>query len=416
MRQHDWQARQRERLFFTWSRQSDVRGFTITGGERARFETEEHGALWDFESQIYNLVAGHRHPRIRARMIAQIDELPSAHPHALLPVRSELGDLLQQHTGMAKAFVTSGGSEAVENAMKIARIYTGRSRIVTRRTSYHGATLAVLGVSGDPRKLPFLDVLAPALHIEDPYPVRQAADGRPSDWLESLEQLVAREGGETIAAIMLEGMTGVGGMQTPPADFWPGVRALCDRHGILLIDDEIFSGFGRTGRWWAHQQWGDIPIDILVVGKGLTSGYAPMAAALVTQPIADRFDDEMLYCGLTCFAHPVSCAAAVATMRVIDEEGLVANAARVGAAMAERLRTLAARASAVTDVRGLGLMHTIVFDRPVHGLADALLAHGVFALMSGDMLFLCPPLVIREDEMHDALDRIGTAIAAWSAA
>ncbi len=207
MRQHDWQASQRERLFFTWSVQSHVRGLTITGGERARFDTEEHGALWDFESQIYNLVAGHRHPRILARMAAQLESVPAAHPHALLPVRAELGELLQRFTGMAKAFLTSGGSEAVENAIKIARLYTGRTKIITRRTSYHGATLAVLGVSGDPRKLPFTSSLAPSYHIDDPYPVREATANRPSDWLESLHALVEREGGASIAAILLEGMT-----------------------------------------------------------------------------------------------------------------------------------------------------------------------------------------------------------------
>ncbi|MGZ5443437.1 MAG: aminotransferase family protein [Thermoanaerobaculia bacterium] len=414
MHQHDWQSRQRERLFFTWSVQSHVRGFSVVGGARARFETAEHGWLWDFESQIYNLVAGHRHARIQQRMIEQIGEVPAAHPHALLPIRAELGELLVQFTGMAKAFLTTGGSEAVENAIKIARLYTGRSKIVTRRTSYHGATLAVLGVSGDSRKLPFATSLAPTYHIDDPYPVREAAQGRPSDWLENLSLLVDREGPETIAAILLEGMTGVGGMQTPPADFWPGVRELCDRHGILLIDDEIFSGFGRTGRWWAHEHWLDAPVDILVVGKGLTSGYAPMAGALVTRQIAERFDDEMLYCGLTCFAHPVSCAAAVATIRVIDEEGLVANAGNVGAAMAVRLRELAERVPPIADVRGKGLMQTIVLDRPAWGLHEALLAHGVFAPTSDAMMFLCPPLCLQENEMHDALDRIGAAFASWN--
>jgi len=266
MEHDDWRASQRERLFFTWSVQSRVRAFTITGGEGARFDTAEHGALWDFESQIYNLVAGHRHPRILGRMAAQLQSIPSAHPHALLPIRAELGELLQRCTGMAKAFLTSGGSEAVENAIKIARLYTGRTKIITRRTSYHGATLAVLGVSGDPRKQPFLSGLAPAYHVDDPYPARPATATRPSDWLESLQGVIAREGPETIAAVMLEGMTGVGGMQTPPPDFWPGARGLCDRHGILLIDDEIFSGFGRTGRWWAHQHWGEIPITRMSIG------------------------------------------------------------------------------------------------------------------------------------------------------
>lgn len=414
--ERDWRARQREHLFFTWSVQREVEGFEIIDADGPRFKVAGVGWMWDLESQIYNVAVGHRHPRIQQRMIEQIQTLPAAHPHALLPVRVELAELLNRHTGMHKAFLTTGGSEAVENAIKIARLVTGRSKIITRRNSYHGATLAVLGVSGDPRKIPFERDLAPALHIEDPYPVREAQAGRCSDWLESLRHLLEREGAETVAAIMLEGMTGIGGMQTPPADFWPGVRQLCDRHEILLIDDEIFSGFGRTGRWWAFQHWGATP-DIIVVGKGLTSGYAPMAGALVTEPIAEFFHDRKLWCGLTHFAHPVSCAAAVASMRIIEEDDLVGNAARVGAALAERLSRLAARSEMkgrILDLRGKGLMQTIVFERNCSPLLSLLWDRGVFAPANEEMLFICPPLCLKETEMHEVVDRLEDAIRAWN--
>lgn len=413
--ERDWHTRQREHLFFTWSVQQEVEGFEIIDAEGARFKVADVGWMWDLESQIYNVAVGHRHSRIQQRMIEQIKTLPAAHPHALLPVRVELSELLNRHTGMHKAFLTTGGSEAVENAIKIARLVTGRSKIITRRNSYHGATLTVLGVSGDPRKIPFAHDLPPALHIEDPYPVREATSGQCSDWLESLQQLLAREGAETVAAIMLEGMTGIGGMQTPPADFWPGVRQLCDRHGILLIDDEIFSGFGRTGRWWAFQHWDTTP-DIIVVGKGLTSGYAPLAGALVTKPIADFFHEQRLWCGLTHFAHPVSCAAAAASIRVIEEEDLVGNAERVGAALAERLARMAAQpemASRILDLRGKGLMQTIVFDRNCAPLLRLLWKRGVFAPANEEMLFICPPLCLTEAQMHEVVDRLESAIRAW---
>jgi taurine--2-oxoglutarate transaminase len=191
---------------------------------------------------------------------------------------------------LEKAFFATGGSEAVENAIKIARLVTGRSKIVTRRSSYHGATLAVLGVAGDARKLPFARDLAPAYHIEDPYPVPCR---EPSAWVASLVALIDREDPATIAAILLEGFTGTNGMQHPPADFWPRVRALCDQHGILLIDDEIFSGFGRTGKWFAREHWG-VRADMMVLGKGLTSGYAPLSASMVSPAIARHFDDHKL--------------------------------------------------------------------------------------------------------------------------
>lgn len=411
----NWQQRQREHLFFTWSAQHNVQGFEIVDAAGPRFKVAGSGWMWDLESQIYNVAVGHRHPHIQARMIEQIKSLPAAHPHALLSVREELSELLHRHTGMHQAFLTTGGSEAVENAIKIARLVTGRSKIIARRNSYHGATLTILGISGDPRRDPFASDIPTPFYIDDPYPGREASADRPSDWLGNLEMLLAREGAGTIAAILLEGMTGIGGMQTPPKDFWPGVRALCDRHNILLIDDEIFSGFGRTGRWWAFQHWGAIP-DILVVGKGLTSGYAPLGGALVAKPIAQYFRDRTLWCGLTHYAHPVSCAAAVASIRVIDEEDLVGNAKRVGAALGRRLEGIVQQADIghrIVDLRGRGLMHTIVFDRPCLPLVKLLWERGIFAPANEEMLFICPPLCLAESQMHEVVDGIESSIRAW---
>ncbi len=401
--------RQREHVFFTWSAQQRTRGLEIIGAERARFEVAGKGWVWDLESQVYNVNVGHKHPHVQLRMIEQIQSLPAAAPNALLPIRAELGERLARHTGLAKAFLTTGGSEAVENAIKIARLLTGRDKIITRRHSYHGATLAVLEVAGDLRKRPFDRTMRPALHIEDHWPPRAPTSDRPSDWLESLDRLVSAEGGETIAAILLEGLTGTNGMQNPPADFWSGARALCDRHGILLIDDEIFSGFGRTGRWFAREHW-DVPVDLMTIGKGLTSGYAPLAGVMVAEQHARRFDDEVLWCGLTHYAHPVSCAAAVGSLEVLEREDLPGNAARVGAVLERRFAELIASGSGVVGQRGLGLMRALELDRPAQPVAERAWELGAYLPWRDRLLFVCPPLCLREDEAEAVCDLIAAAL------
>jgi taurine--2-oxoglutarate transaminase len=397
-------ARQREHLFFTWSAQRDVAALTIEEARGARFRTREDGWLWDVESQVYNVNAGHGHAHIQARMIAQISGISAAAPNAVLPIRAQLGALLRRHTGLHRTFLTTGGSEAVENAIKIARLVTGRGKVITRRHSYHGATLAVLGIAGDGRKEPYRSELAPGIHIDDPFPY--PADANPSPWVASLEAVLAREGPETVAAILLEGFTGTNGMQRPPADFWPRVRALCDRHGILLIDDEIFSGFGRTGRWFAHQHWGVRP-DMMVVGKGLTSGYAPLAGVVVSRAIAEHFEERKLWCGLTTYAHPVSCAAAVGAIEVYEHEGLVARADEVGARLGVLLRELAQAPGlegVISDVRGLGLMWLVELNIPTSSLHRRYRALGAYVPMNARCLFVCPPLCLREHEAQAIVD------------
>jgi taurine--2-oxoglutarate transaminase len=390
----DWQAQQREHLFFTWSVQSSAAGMDIRDASGARFQLADGRWIWDFESQVYNVNAGHKHPHISQRMKDQIDALPACAPHALLPIRAELAVSLAELTGLHRAFLTCGGSEAVENAIKIARLVTGRHKVITRQNSYHGATLSVLGVAGDRRKAPFEAHLPPGIHIQDAWPPREATHASPSDWLESLQQLVEREGPGEVAAILLEGFTGTNGMQRPPADFWPGARELCDRHGILLIDDEIFSGFGRTGRWFARDHWG-VRVDMMTLGKGLTSGYAPLAAVMVSEKIARHFDENPLTCGLTHYAHPVSCAAAMGSIEVLRDEGLVDNADAVGEHLRQGLEQLAkAHPGVIAETRGLGLMRALVLTTDAKDICDRLWELGVFAPRRENIIWLCPPLCI----------------------
>ncbi len=396
---------------FTWSAQTAARELEIIGAEGAQFEVAGKGLVWDLESQVYNVAVGHRHPHVQARMIAQIETLPACAPNAVLPIRAQLGQRLAEHSGMGKAFLTSGGSEAVENAIKMARLLTGRTKVLARRHSYHGATLAVLEIAGDARRDPFAATMAPGLLIDDPYPAREPdpSTGTPSDWLASARALIEREDPETIAAILLEGFTGTNGMQHPPADFWPGIRELCDAHGILLIDDEIFSGFGRTGRWFAREHWG-VRVDLMTIGKGLTSGYAPLAGVLLQPELAARFDREVLHCGLTHYAHPVSCAAALGSIEVLEQERLVDNAAAIGELFAARFDAMVARHDHVRGHRGLGLMRALELDTSAEALAAAAWERGVFLPFRGSMAWICPPLCLREHEAQTICDLLDDAL------
>ena len=403
--------RQARHLFFTWSVQGSTEGLEIVDARGARFQLADGRWIYDLESQVYNVNAGHHHPHIKSRMMEQLRSLPACAPNALLEVRVRLGELLAEKTGMQKAFLTCGGSEAVENAIKIARLYTGRSKVVARRNSYHGASLAVLGVSGDPRRAPFEADLGPSFLIEDPFPHPPTEPGAPSAWLASFDALLEREGPDTIAAVLLEGLTGTNGMQEPPADFWPGVRERCDAHGILLIDDEIFSGFGRTGRWFAVEHWGVRP-DMMTVGKGLTSGYAPLAGVLVNDAIATHFEANKLWCGLTHYAHPVSCAAAVGSIEAIEEDDLVRNAEEVGAHLGAGLDQLAARMPGVVRTLGRGLMRGLVLDRSADNLVREAFARELFIPARADTIFICPPLCLTRSEADEVLERLGAAMHA----
>lgn len=406
----DWQAQQREHLFFTWAAQRGVDGMEICDAKGARFQIADGRWMWDLESQVYNVNAGHKHPHISDRMKSQIDSLPACAPHAVLPIRAALARTLAELTGLHRAFLTCGGSEAVENAVKIARLVTGRHKVITRRNSYHGATLSVLGIAGDRRKAPFEAHLPAGIHIDDPWPARAPSGTTASDWLESLRGVVEHEGAEEVAAILLEGFTGTNGMQTPPADFWAGARELCDEHGILLIDDEIFSGFGRTGRWFAREHWG-VQVDMMTLGKGLTSGYAPLAGVMVSKEIAEHFDDSQLTCGLSHYAHPVSCAAAMGSIEVLRDENLVANAESIGLRLGAGLDELADRhPGLVAETRGLGLMRALVLRSKAAPTCTRLWDIGVFAPSRENIIWLCPPLCIDERGVDEVLSRFDDAL------
>ncbi len=427
--------RQRKHVLATWSAQSKAAHVSIAGGSGATFRDHDGRPWLDFESQVFNCNAGHGERRITDAMARQAAELGCAHPNAVFEAKAALGEALARITppGIEKFLLCLSGAEANENALKIARLVTGRSKVIARWRSYHGASMGALSLTGDPRRLPTEPGLWGVVRAEDPYCYRCPFGlERPTCQTRCathLERLIEMEGPDQIAAIFLEGVTGANGGFVPPPDYWPTVRALCERYGILLVADEVFTGFGRTGRWFAVDHW-DVAPDLITMAKGLTSGYAPLGAVGVSAQVAAHFDDETLWCGLTTHGHPVSCAAALATIGVYEEDGLVARSAQLGVHLQERLQALRARhPNVIGDARGLGLFGTLelLSDRerqsplvgfnqaptpgsPAARLKSALSARGLHILLRWSYLFIAPPLCITDAELDHGLDAIDAAL------
>ncbi len=430
----DLEARQRRHVLYTWSAQDRAAPLPIARGEGAWF-IDHAGERWlDFESQVFNVNAGHGDRRIVDAIKRQADELACAHPAAVFEAKAALGEALARVTppGIDRFFLCLSGAEANENAFKIARLVTGRAKVVARRRSYHGATMGALSLTGDHRRPPLEPGLWGVLRAEDPYCYRCPFGLEPTSCgvrcASHLETLLELEDPSTVAAIFLEGVTGANGGFVPPPEYWPMVRAICDRHGILLVADEVFSGFGRTGRWFAVDHWGVVP-DMITMAKGLTSGYAPLGAVGLRASIAARFDDETLWCGLTSYAHPISCAAALATIGVYEQDRLIEHAAGLDPVLGEGLERLKARHGIVGDARSIGLFGTLelVLDRetktPIvpygksatpgsvgHRVKQALRARRVHAALNGNFLFVAPPLCISAEDLREGLARIDDAL------
>jgi taurine--2-oxoglutarate transaminase len=389
------------------------------------------GNRWlDFSSQLININVGHQHPKVLEAIKKQVDELCFAGPSFATEPRGELGKKLAEVTGLAKTFFCLGGAEANENAMKIARLYTGRDKIITRYRSYHGATMGAMTASGDPRRWPVEPGIPGIVRVFDPYcyrcPFGKSPDNCRRECVSHIEEVIQLEGPHTIAAIMVEGITGSNGLLVPPDDYYPRLRALCDKYGILLITDEVMSGFGRTGKWLSTQHYGIKP-DIVTCAKGLTSGYMPLGAVIVSKPIADYFEDHMLWGGLTYSGHPVSCAAALANLAVYEEERLFENAEEQGKYLGERLEAMRKRYACVGDVRYIGLFSVIelVKDKAskeplapfnstspeMQKLATYLKSKHIYAFSRFNMLWVCPPLVINREELRYGLDVIEEGLA-----
>jgi taurine---2-oxoglutarate transaminase len=420
----------RDYTMFSWSVQSTANPIHLARAQGVWFWDGDGNKWLDFSSQLINLNIGHQHPKVLEAIKKQVDELCFAGPGFATEPRGVLGKKLAEVTGLAKAFFTLGGAEANENALKMARLYTGRDKVITRYRSYHGATMGVMTASGDPRRWPVEPGVPNIVRAFDPYcyrcPFGKTPDSCRRECVSHIEEIIQMEGPHTIAAILVEGITGSNGLLVPPDDYYPKLRALCDKYRILLVDDEVMSGFGRTGKWLATQHYGIKP-DIVTSAKGLTSGYMPLGAVVVSKEIADFFETHMLWGGLTYSGHPVSCAAAVANLRVYEEESVFENVERQGRYLAERLDAMKRRYACVGDVRCIGLFSAIELVRdkqtkeplaPFNGtspemgqLAAHLKSRYLYAFSRFNMLWICPPLIITKEELSQGLDIVEDGLA-----
>jgi taurine--2-oxoglutarate transaminase len=371
-----------------------------------------------------NMNIGHQHPKVIKAIQDQAAQLCYAHPGMATEARGLLGQKIAEVApgNLNKTFFCLGGAEANENAIKIARFYTGRNKIMARYRSYHGATHGAIALTGDYRRLPVEPALPGVVHFLDPFcyrcPFGWTKETCHRECISHVEEMINYEGPDRIAAIIMEGVTGSNGLIVPPEDYWPRVREICDKYGILLISDEVMSGWGRTGKWFAVDNWNVVP-DIITTAKGLTSGYVPLGAVIISEPIANYFEDKMFWCGLTYSGHPLACAAGVATINVYEEDGLLQNSEKVGRYLGKRLEEIKLNHQSVGDVRYIGLFTAIeiVSDKetkkpiePLNETGKYLRDYGLFTFIFHNVIFVVPPLCINESQIDEGLSIIENAL------
>ncbi len=425
----------KEYSLFSWSVQQDVNPIPMARAKGVYFWDAAGKRYIDFSSQLMNVNIGHGHPKVIEAIKKQAEELVFAYPGMATRSRGEAAELIASITPgtLKKSFFTLGGADAIENAMKMARLVTGRQKIITRFRSFHGGTFAAASAGGDPRRLAFDPGMPWIVRVPEPYayrsPLYRNCTPEEGDMavVDMMEDIIEMEGPQTIAGILLEGYNGSSGLIAPStARYWHRIRELCDKHGILLIADEVMSGFGRTGKWFGVDLYGVVP-DLMVMAKGLTSGYVPLGAVVASEAIADHFEKSMLWCGLTYSSHPLACGAAVATIKVYQEEKLVENAAAMGKVLEAGMRELAEKHPCVGDVRGVGLfwLFELVKNRqtrepmqgwnkpltePMKKVAARLRELGMFTFVRWDWVFCVPPLCITPEQVKEGLAIIDDAL------
>jgi len=405
-----------EPFFFTWSKQREAHGVEIVGGSGAFFDTADGERWLDFGSLVYSANLGHGHPRMIAAIKAQADRLCLAMPRSVFPEKRALAErlLALAGEGFTKVFFTLGGAEANENAIKMARLATGRTKVLSRYRSYHGATMGALSLTGDYRRPPLEPGLVGAIKALDCYcdrcPFGQELASCARECASHVGDVLRLEA--NVAAVFLEPVPGANGVLVPPDDYWPRVREACTEQGTLLVADEVLTGFGRTGTWLAHQRWGVTP-DMITLSKGLTGGYGVLGAVLVHERVATHFEDTKLLAGLTQYAHPLGIAAALEALSIYEDEGLIDRAASLAPAFADGWAGIASRSDRVEHVRSIGLLGALELDH-VDGLTQQLAARKIHAFVRGaeKMLIVAPPLCIDEAELADGFRRIEAALDA----
>ena len=417
----------RQYTLYDWMAQSAADPIPVDTAKGVYFYTPDGKRYIDFNSQLMSVNAGHGDRRIIEAIKRQADKLAFANPFMAHEPRALLGKKLAELLpgDIDKVFFTLGGAEANENAVKLARAVTGRYKIVSRYRSYHGATGAAMAMTGDPRRWPNDLGTSGVVHVLDPYHGPQREVDSAEESLRYLEETIQLEGPNTIAAFFLETVTGTNGVLIPPDGYLQGVRDLCDRYGILMVCDEIMSGFGRTGAWFAVNHWNVVP-DIITMAKGLTSSYVPLGAVGMRPRVAQHFEKNVFFGGLTYNSHPLACAAALGAIQAYEEDDMIGNAKRMGELMKRHHETLRVKHPCIGLTRSIGLFGILelVRDRktmeplaPFNGTSDEMKAvgtyfreHGLYTFVRWHTIMTNPPLCINEDELAEGFAIIDRAL------
>ena len=416
----------REYVFHSWSAQGALNPMCIAGAQGCYFWDYDGNRYLDFSSQLVNTNIGHQHPKVVAAIQEQAGKLSTIAPQHANDARGEAAKRIVEVAGghMSQVFFTNGGADAIENAIKMARVHTRKHKVLSAYRSYHGNTAVAITATGEPRRWPneyatmHKHFFGPHLYRTEFWSTSQEQESERA--LEHLEHVIQFEGAETIAAIVLESVVGTAGILVPPPGYLEGLRALCDKYGIVWIADEVMAGFGRTGKWFAFQNWGAQP-DLIVFAKGVNSGYVPAGGVVISDRIAATFKDQMFPGGLTYSGHPLAAASIVATIDVMHDEGIVENAAMIGeTVLGPGLRDLADRHPVIGDVRGLGVFWglDLVTDRktreplaPYGGTSPAMAElvaeskkRGLMPFINMNRLHVVPPCIVSEGEVKEGLD------------
>jgi len=417
----------RQHTFFSWSVQGQLDPIAVDHAEGVYLYTPEGQRIIDFNSQLMSVNIGHGDRRVIDAITAQATKLQYVQPAFTTEPRARLGAKLAEILpgDMDKVFFTLGGAEAIENAIKFARHYTGRTKVLARYRSYHGATMGAMTLTGDPRRWANEPGLVGVVRYPDTHRWGEKEPRPAAEALQGLEDVIRYEGAHTIAAVFLETIVGTNGILIPPDGYIQGVREICDRHDILMVADEVMAGFGRTGKMFAIEHWDTVP-DLMTMAKGLTSSYLPLGAVAMRRKIADAFETKMYYGGLTYSSHAVSCAAALATIAVYESDGLVEHAAAMGQVMRRHHEELYRKHPSVGAVRNLGLFGIIDLVRarepftpmtPFNGTSDEMKAvgrylreHGLYTMIANNSIHTNPPLVITEEQLAEGFAVIDAAL------
>ena len=426
----------RKYVFHSWSAQGQISPLPVAGGKGAYFWDFDGKKYLDFSCQLVFTNIGFQHPKVIDAIKKQADVLATVAPQVANDVRSEAAKRIVELAGskFAKVFFTNGGADGIENAIRMARLFTGRHKILSFYRSYHGNTSAAISATGDPRRWPN-EFAYGHVHFFGPYAYRSAFWAKSEEEecaraLEHLENTIIFEGSKTIAAILIESVVGTAGVLIPPKGYLEGVRTLCDKYGILWIGDEVMSGFGRTGKWFAYQHSAVEP-DLIVFAKGVNSGYIPLGGVVISTPISESFNDRVFPGGLTYSGHPLACAAAVATIDVMKEEKIVEQAAEIGEkVIGPGLRELAKKHKVIGEVRGLGVFWALdlVTDRssraplaPYGGTSPAMTAlvneckkRGLMPFTNFNRLHVVPPCNITAEEAREGIAILDAALGTIS--